>query len=287
MKRKKEKKKTSKLTIVLAIIIVIVVIGAIGNMNKDEKQDSTNNVPSNNVSERTVNNTESNAANKSTPAPTEPSKSAPETTKADNDIPQDIKDKVKEYEDFVEEYIKFMDTYKSASNPMDMLQQYLDYAKALAQWTFDWSTVNLLSLNETTAKYVKEALNKATAKLDKYKTEEEPTTAPTTEPADIQPSVTPSVPDRESTEISETVRSHVAAYEAFMDEYIRFLQVYSTSDDVATLLGEYMNFMSKYSEWENVIKNLEAGSLTDAEKAYINDAKSKVALKLAAYSLFL
>ena len=69
-------------------------------------------------------------------------------------------------------------------------------------------------------------------------------------------------------------------YEAFYDEYIAFMQKYSSSDNSLSMMTDYMSLMGKLSEWESSIDAIDESELSDEELMLFNDVNLRVASKL-------
>ena len=99
-------------------------------------------------------------------------------------------------------------------------------------------------------------------------TEPEPTPEPTQEP------------EKEKTNsIRSDIKEAIDAYEAFIDEYISFMEKYEESDNSLTMLADYMSFMGKLTEYEEKMDALEK-DINDAEYIYFVEVMNRCNLKL-------
>ncbi len=112
----------------------------------------------------------------------------------------------------------------------------------------------------------------------------EPTAAPTPEPTpesapEPTPEQTETIPE---TEIRPEVKEFLDSYEAFMNEYVEFMQKYQDSDagSAASMLMDYYSFFARYAEFEEKIDAFEESDLTNAELAYYIEVTSRVSQKL-------
>lgn len=77
------------------------------------------------------------------------------------------------------------------------------------------------------------------------------------------------------------------SYEAFYDEYIAFMKEYENADsnDALIMMGDYMNYLTKYSEFMEKLDSIDENELTDAEALYYAEVTLRVSQKMlqAAY----
>ena len=110
---------------------------------------------------------------------------------------------------------------------------------------------------------------------------------PAQEPS--QPSTPDPTPAPDTTPVSENeirpeVKEFLDAYEAYMDEYVEFMQRYSNADpgDMAAMMADYYAMMSRYAEFSKKIDALDESELTNAELAYYLEVTNRVNQKLLA-----
>ena len=90
--------------------------------------------------------------------------------------------------------------------------------------------------------------------------ETEPETIPETEPETI-PEPEPVPPDF----INPDFKAAMDSYKAFFEEYAEFMRVYSTSENMMELMGEYMNFMVRYTDTMEKLDAIDEETLFTAE----------------------
>lgn len=74
------------------------------------------------------------------------------------------------------------------------------------------------------------------------------------------------------------------SYEAFIDEYVAFLQKYNQNPTDLSLLNDYATYMSKYADLAAKFEAWESEDLNTAELAYYLEVQSRVSQKLLAVS---
>lgn len=110
---------------------------------------------------------------------------------------------------------------------------------------------------------------------------EKETPSPTT--TETTPSTTSSTPSTTSTSsgISDEFKKSMESYESFMNEYVDFMKKYKDSNGTDTsLLADYANYMSKYTQ---VCKDFEAWEdkeLSNEELSYYLDVQTRINKKL-------
>lgn len=102
--------------------------------------------------------------------------------------------------------------------------------------------------------------------------------------ADASESVQPESNNQASTISSSDARKVIDDYEAFMNEYVDFMQKYENSNDTAAMLGDYASIMKRYSDmtdkFEALQDEISQGKLSDEDAAYYLEAQSRVLKKL-------
>lgn len=83
-------------------------------------------------------------------------------------------------------------------------------------------------------------------------------------------------------EIRPEFKEHVDSLEAFFDEYIKFLEDYSKSDNVVAMLADYATMMGRYAEAMAALDKLENSDMTEAEALYYAEASARISAKLLA-----
>ena len=79
-------------------------------------------------------------------------------------------------------------------------------------------------------------------------------------------------------EFKETMDS----YEAFFDEYIAFMEVYSKTDDTSALMTEYLSYMTKYVDVMQKLDEIDEEELSDADALYYAQVSMRISQKLMA-----
>ena len=70
------------------------------------------------------------------------------------------------------------------------------------------------------------------------------------------------------------------AYEAFIDEYIEFMELYNQNPSDTELMTQYLDYMTKYNEYMTTISNLKNDDMTDEELAYYLEVTNRCSQKL-------
>ena len=71
-------------------------------------------------------------------------------------------------------------------------------------------------------------------------------------------------------------------YEAFFDEYVEFMQKYSSSDNPVALMSEYLEFMQKYTKYMEALDAIDESTLSDADALYFAQVNLRIEEKLLA-----
>ena len=82
------------------------------------------------------------------------------------------------------------------------------------------------------------------------------------------------------TEFKETMD----AYEAFFDEYCDFMKKYNSSSNPTSMLGDYMNFISRYAETMDKLDEIDDEEMNNAELIYYMEVMTRINEKLLAIS---
>ena len=103
-----------------------------------------------------------------------------------------------------------------------------------------------------------------------------PTTAPTETPAPTEP---PALPEDG---VRPELREFLESYEAFIDEYIAFLQKYAQSDptEMVGMMGDYYSILARYGEFSEAIDALDASDMNSAELSLYLEVTNRVSQKL-------
>ena len=83
-----------------------------------------------------------------------------------------------------------------------------------------------------------------------------------------------------STSASADFRATMDSYEAFFDEYIAFMQKFQNSDNVMSMMTDYFEFLSKYSETMEAMESLDTSNLSNEDLAYYLEVTNRIQQKL-------
>lgn len=70
------------------------------------------------------------------------------------------------------------------------------------------------------------------------------------------------------------------SYERFFDDYIAFMKKYQSSSYSASMLSDYLNFMSDYADWAEKLEALDEDDMNEAELAYYTEVQLRVSKKM-------
>lgn len=90
--------------------------------------------------------------------------------------------------------------------------------------------------------------------------------------------------DKSANGMRPEFKAAMDGYEAFFDEYCAFMEKYNSSDNPAGMLGDYMSFMSRYTETMNKLDEIGEEELNNAELAYYTEVMARISQKLLAVS---
>ena len=122
------------------------------------------------------------------------------------------------------------------------------------------------------------------AKPDDGKKQERVTEEPeeTDEPAETEePAEEPTEePTEEPEEVSADFKAAMDAYEAFIDEYITFIKKYEEEGRPLSMLSEYTELMTQYTEFAETMAAYNGDNLSAADYAYYIEVMGRVSQKL-------
>ena len=84
----------------------------------------------------------------------------------------------------------------------------------------------------------------------------------------------------ESGAVSPDVREMLDSYEAFMDEYIDFMQRYKDSGNTAAMMNDYLSYLQRYSDFIAKVNAVDSSSMSAADAAYYVEVTTRVSQKL-------
>lgn len=105
-----------------------------------------------------------------------------------------------------------------------------------------------------------------------------PTEAPLEEPSATENTDAAST---DSNGMRADVKEAIDSYETFMNDYCDFMTKYSESDDVVSMMTDYADYMSKYADMAQKFDDLENDDLNNAELSYYLEVQTRVNQKLA------
>ena len=183
-----------------------------------------------------------------------------------NTSKEDYNEYVKACEEagFTVDYIK-NETYFSASNA-DGCDLSINYTDMNTMDIYIYSLDDEFLIEETTA------IEETTKKQET--TPQEKTVPPTEAPKQE------SEVKNNSNQVSADFKATMDSYEAFFDEYVDFMKKYSESDDVTTLFADYTEYMTKYADYIQKLESVDEDSLSDADLAYYLEVQNRINKKL-------
>ena len=103
------------------------------------------------------------------------------------------------------------------------------------------------------------------------------------EPVPAEPAATEQAPAADG--VSPDVKEALDSYEAFMDEYVDFMQRYNESGNSSQMMVDYLNYLQKYTDLAAKIEKMDTDSMSSADYAYYIEVTSRVAQKLINVSM--
>lgn len=101
--------------------------------------------------------------------------------------------------------------------------------------------------------------------------------APTQAPA--EPEQTPQAADAPG-DVDPELRSFLASYEEFIDQYVAFMADYADSSDVIGMMGDYMKMLGQYAEFETALAKYDTADMSDADALYYSEVCLRCSQKL-------
>ena len=80
--------------------------------------------------------------------------------------------------------------------------------------------------------------------------------------------------------VTPEFKAQMDEYEAFFDEYVEFMRVYSESDNPVALMSEYLEFMQKYTKTMEALDAIDESTLSDADALYFAQVNLRIEEKL-------
>ncbi len=81
--------------------------------------------------------------------------------------------------------------------------------------------------------------------------------------------------------VSSDFKKMLDTYEEFFDEYIKFIEKYSKSDNPVDMMADYAEYMEKYAEYIEKLDQVDEDSLSVADAAYYTKVQSRILKKLS------
>ena len=82
--------------------------------------------------------------------------------------------------------------------------------------------------------------------------------------------------------VTPSFKETMDSYEAFFDEYIAFMKKYQENPGDMSLLSEYTDYLTKYSEYLSKLDAIDTDSLSAADMAYYTEVNARILKKLEA-----
>lgn len=109
-----------------------------------------------------------------------------------------------------------------------------------------------------------------------------PTPQETEKPSTPIPSEpdTPETGEKSEDQIRPEFKEAMDSYEAFFDEYVDFMKKYQESGSPISMLVDYTNYLTKYTDMMGKMNKLGEDDLTTAELAYYIEVTGRITQKL-------
>jgi len=86
-------------------------------------------------------------------------------------------------------------------------------------------------------------------------------------------------------DIRPEFKESMDSYEAFFDEYINFMETFSTSSNSIDMMNEYLNFLDQYTITMEQMDSIDVNNLSSAEYDYYIEVTSRITQKLLQISI--
>lgn len=114
---------------------------------------------------------------------------------------------------------------------------------------------------------------------DEEETEDVEDTQATTEEA-IESEPTTEEKKEDKGGVDPDLKAFLDEYEAFMYDYIEFMDKYENSDDVISMLNDYTKMMTKYAEFAEALEEYDEDEMSAADAAYYLEVTNRVNQKM-------
>ncbi|MBQ1468760.1 MAG: hypothetical protein IIZ27_09820 [Solobacterium sp.] len=190
------------------------------------------------------------------------------------------------YVDYTDEEIlkQYVVIDQSIEPNSEMKYEYMKYSDGKESTIVDNQTYSSITLYVRTvtgeAPIVHKAENNTPEPTPTPTPEPTPTPTPTPEPTPAPtPEPTPT-PEVKASGIRPEFKEMMDSYEAFIDEYIEFMETYESSQNQTGLMLQYMNYMGKLLEFQEKIDEVDESELTDEEAMYYAQVSLRCSEKL-------
>ena len=102
----------------------------------------------------------------------------------------------------------------------------------------------------------------------------------TAEPKETEEPAETEEPTEEPTGVSADFKAAMDEYEAFIDEYITFIKKYEEEGRPLSMLSEYTELMTQYTEFAETMAAYNGDNLSAADYAYYIEVMGRVSQKL-------
>ncbi len=153
----------------------------------------------------------------------------------------------------------------------------------------DYEGHNVMKISITAPDKSTETTSEATTSAETTPTETAPeaTTPTETTPEATTPAETTTPSNNNSSSstsnnggIRQDFKKAMDSYEAYIDEYIEFMEKYKANSTDLSLIGQYATVMKKYAEQVDAFEKWESEDLNTAEMSYYIEVQTRVSKKL-------
>ncbi len=102
----------------------------------------------------------------------------------------------------------------------------------------------------------------------------------TAEPKETEEPAETEEPTEEPTGVSADFKAAMDKYEAFIDEYVTFIKKYEEEGRPLSMLSEYTELMTQYTEFAETMAAYNGDNLSAADYAYYIEVMGRVSQKL-------
>lgn len=102
----------------------------------------------------------------------------------------------------------------------------------------------------------------------------------TAEPKETEEPAETEEPTEEPEEVSADFKAAMDKYEAFIDEYVTFIKKYEEEGRPLSMLSEYTELMTQYTEFAETMAAYNGDNLSAADYAYYIEVMGRVSQKL-------